>query len=70
MEPTRQGGVLDDLARQLLGPGDPVVNRRRRRAVSVELARRVAFEVSMILALAMGLAAFLAVVIWLWMVVL
>jgi hypothetical protein len=69
MEPTPKGGVLDDLARQLFGPGDPAVQRRRRRVVTVSMVRSVAFDVSMILGLAMTLGAYLALVIWLWITV-
>lgn len=70
MEPTRKGGVLDDLARQLVGTPDPALVRRRRRAFTVQAAREMALDLSVIVGLAMGLAAFLALVIWAWTVVL
>ena len=70
MEPTRPGGVIDDLAKQLFGPGDPTVGRRRRRAATVATVRSIAFDVAIIVGLALAALACVPLVIWLWLVVL
>ncbi len=69
MEPTPRGGVIDDLAKQLFGTQDPTVVKRRRRQWDVASWRSIAIDVAIILGLAMSIGAYLAFVIWLWMVV-
>lgn len=69
MEPTPPGGVLDDLAKQLFGTQDPAVVKRRRRQWDVATWRSIAFDVAIILGLAISIGAYLAFAIWLWMLV-